>query len=347
MTMLDNIRKILLIVGVALLAIGMFANINLYVSMSSTLVDKVTWGGIGFFFDVAKIGFLIIAGYIWTVSNKPFVAVGAIVLFCCLTFVSLNTLFGYTSKVTQETEKREAINSMGFKAAQASLDSSTQKLESLSGYAALDSAALQSQLDGLLKKKAGYEAELASCPKDYITKCIRPAQSKIQAVSAEIAPLQSQFQGYQSYQGALATRERALQESKSALSSGASMETMHPMFTNGARFLKSSFDIEITPQDYKVWFLALSSVLCELVASYLLFVVAIIGGRNFHSIKEEQASRARVGDASDYSVAVAAPAGQASGSYLTRADLDSLLTEKLAMIAPPAPKTVEVVDSPK
>lgn len=281
---LNSLRKTLLICGVVMLLIAMFANVNLYLSLASTPIDRLTWGALGLVFDVVKITSLIVCGILWTVFNRPFAALLAFLAWLTLTGLSLSTLFGYTSKVTQETERQAAINSLSYKSAQAALESSGQRLGSLSGYANLDSAALQSQLDVLLRKRSAYEAELSACPRDYVTKCIKPAQAKLQAVAAEIVPIQRQMDGYNQYQGVVASKDRALNDSKTALLGGASVEVLHPMFTNGATLLNDVFGLQTTPAKLKVWFLALSATLCELLASFVLFLVAIMGGRDFHSI---------------------------------------------------------------
>jgi hypothetical protein len=280
-----NVKKALLVSGFVLLMIAMWANVNLYMSLASTPVDKLTWALMGFVFDVIKIAMLLIAGVLWTVFGRPFAGVLAFVAWLVLTGLSLSTLFGYTSKVTAESERKAAVESMSYKQAQASLDATNKRLEGLASYASLDSSSLQSQLDSLNAKKAQAESDLAACPRNYITNCVKPAKAKLAQVEGQIAPLQAKLSGYQEYQGLNSLKEQSLTASKTALAGGASIDALHPMFTNGSTLFHDVFNVEVTGYQLKVWFLALSAVLCELLASFTLFLVAAMGGKNFHAIE--------------------------------------------------------------
>ena len=282
---MSNIKKALLVSGFVLLLIAMWANVNLYISLASNPVDKLTWALMGFVFDVIKIAMLLIAGVLWTVFHKPFSGVLAFIAWVVLTGLSLSTLFGYTSKVTAESERKAAIEGMDYKQAQASLDSTNKRLEGLASYASLDSSSLQSQLDNLMSKKAQVESELAACPKNYITNCVKPAKARLAQLDAQLAPLQSQLTGYREYQGLNNLKTQSLTASKTALASGASMESLHPMFINGSTLFHDVFDVNVSGYQLKVWFLAISALLCELLASFTLFLVAAMGGKNFHAIE--------------------------------------------------------------
>jgi hypothetical protein len=274
---INNLTKILLVCGVIMLLIAMWANVNLYMSLASNPVDKATWATLGLVFDVVKITSLIVCGVLWTIFHRPFAALLAALAWLLLTGLSLSTLFGYTSKVTQETERHAAINSMGFKSAQAALESSEAKLNGLANFATPD-AGLQARYDALVAKRQAIQT-------DYITKCIKPARARLDAIANELAPLQQKMDGYQAYQGAMASKNAALNESKAALAGGASVETLHPMFVNGATLLRDVFGVEATPPQLKVWFLALSATLCELLASFVLFLTAVMGGRDLHKVE--------------------------------------------------------------
>ena len=285
---LPSIKKALLVSGFVLLFIAMWANVNLYMSLASTPVDKLTWALMGFVFDVIKIAMLLIAGVLWTIFHRPFAGVLALVAWLVLTGLSLSTLFGYTSKVTAESERKAAVGSMSYRQAQASLDITNKRLEGLVGYASLDASSIQSELDNLLVRKIQAESDLAACPRNYVTNCIKPAKTKLAQLDAQIAPLQEQLAGYREYQGLNSLKERSLNDSKAALARGASIESLHPMFINGSTLFRDVFDVNVTGYQLKVWFLAISAVLCELLASFTLFVVAAMGGKNFHAIENAE-----------------------------------------------------------
>ena len=282
---LPSIKKALLVSGFVLLLIAMWANVNLYMSLASTPVDKLTWALMGFVFDVIKIAMLLIAGVLWTVFHRPFAGVLAFVAWLVLTGLSLSTLFGYTSKVTAESERKAAVESMSYRQAQASLDATNKRLAGLVSYASLDVSSVQSELDNFLARKTQAESDLAACPRNYVTNCIKPAKTKLAQLDAQIAPLQAQLAGYREYQGLNSLKDKSLSDSKSALAGGASIESLHPMFINGSTLFRDVFDVNVTGYQLKVFFLAISAVLCELLASFTLFVVAAMGGKNFHAIE--------------------------------------------------------------
>jgi hypothetical protein len=287
----NSMKMTLLIVGVTLLAIAMFANVNLYMSLANSPIDKLTWAIMGFAFDVAKVMLLILSGALWAVFRKPFAALFSFVFWLVLTGVSLSTLFGYTSKVTQESERQAAINSMGFKSAQANLDSTERRLADMASVAGLDANGIQAKFDNLTQRKAAAETELAGCPRDYVTKCIKPARLKIEALQKELTPVETELNRVREYKGLQLSKASALESSRVALADGASEDTIHPMFSNGATVLNSMFGWQTTGRELKVWFLAVSAFLCELLASFLLLIVATIGGRNLHAIEGIESSR--------------------------------------------------------
>jgi len=287
---INSMRMTILIVGVTLLAIAMFANVNLYISLASSPIDKATWGIMGFAFDVAKVSLLILSGALWAVYRKPFAALFSFIFWLILTGVSLATLFGYTSKVTQESERTAAINSMGYKSAQSELENSETRLATMAGIAAIDAGALQAKYDSLNQRKQAAEATLNACPRNYLTKCVNPANAKLEAINRELAPVASQLNQVQEYQGLQATKTAAIESSRSALVGGASEDVLHPMFSNGAIILNELFKWKATGRELKVWFLAISAFLCELLASFLLLIVATIGGRNLHQVQGIQIS---------------------------------------------------------
>jgi len=282
---INSLRMTLLIVGVTLLAIAMFANVNLYVSLASSPVDKANWAIMGFAFDVAKVMLLIICGVLWSVYRKPFAALFSFLFWLVLTGISLWTLFGYTSKVTQESERQAAIESMGYKSSQASLENSEKRLSELAAVAAIDSNALQAKFDSLNQRKQAAEADLNACPRNYLTKCVNPAKAKLEAIQRDLAPIALQMGQVNEYRGLEKTKIGAIESSRLALSNGASDDVLHPMFGNSSIVLNDIFNISVTGRQLKVWFLAISAFLCELLASFLLLIVATIGGRNLHTVQ--------------------------------------------------------------
>jgi len=170
---INSLRMTLLLVGVTLLAIAMFANVNLYVSLASSPIDKANWAAMGLAFDVGKVTLLIVCGVLWSYYHRPVYALISFLFWLVLTAVSLMSLFGYTSKVTQESERQAAIESMGYKSAQSSLENSESRLAAMAGVAAIDAGALQAKYDSLNQRKMAVEAELNACPRNYLTKCVK------------------------------------------------------------------------------------------------------------------------------------------------------------------------------
>lgn len=277
----NTLKMILLPTGLVMLAIGMISNIQLYASLASSPQDKLEWSLLGFCFDVAKVSLVIVTGYFWY-AQKPIAAILSALAFLVLTGLSLLTLFGNVSRMTAESERAAAVQSTQYLSATETIKSTENQISSMAAYASLDVAAIQSQVATLQSKKANTENELKACPAGYVTKCIKPAQTRIAAIDAEIKPLQAKLDGRAQYDGLQNQKQQAIEESKNALANGASVSTMAPLFVNFSHLVNTWFEMTTTPYGVKIGFLAISSLMCELLATFLLYTVAFLGGPSLH-----------------------------------------------------------------
>jgi len=110
-------------------------------------------------------------------------------------------------------------------------------------------------------------------------------KAKLEAVQRELAPIASQLGQVQEYRGLQATKAGAIESSRTALAGGASDDVLHPMFPGLAIVYNDLTGSNVTGTKVKAWFLAISAFLCELLASFLLLIVATLGGRNLHSVQ--------------------------------------------------------------
>lgn len=325
---MDSIHKFIVVSGFIALLLSVIMGMQFYSSLAHNVIGQVTYVTAGALLTCLVVLTLSIALYSF---QKGFAIMGTMLTILWITLISLEILaeFGFLATQQERRAMEVAANSSQAKRAGDSLDSATAKVENLSQYASADINALQGELAGLQAELDGAEAKLAGCPSNYVTKCKNPARAEISRIEKKMEPLTTQINGYQSYQAALANKDNASKALDNTLTGKDVGLAMSPAYT----WLSRLTGIESENIQAGTSFLI----------AFLLSIWASFAGFILLRIKGDDQGQGR----SDFQVAVAAPAGQASGSYLTRADLDVLLTEKLALLSPPATKTVEVVDSPK
>ncbi|MGB1011905.1 MAG: hypothetical protein ACPGVP_19485, partial [Thiolinea sp.] len=96
---------------------------------------------------------------------------------------------------------QEAEASAPIRAIDAQLEAAREKLNSLSGFADSNKASQEAkQSEQLRSELRDAQAALSRCPTDYITKCINPAQKRIQALRQQLSGF-TYHTGNQSYTG--------------------------------------------------------------------------------------------------------------------------------------------------
>jgi outer membrane murein-binding lipoprotein Lpp len=144
--------------------------------------------------------------------------------------------FGFFSKSQDNLESQKNVAGLPYQAAKSRLDSANERLASMSNNASVDVMGLSAKRDALVAKKTTLSKELSSCGKNHFRACINPKKAEIDAISTEIAGLDSQLGSGQGYKGVLAERDAALKDLQANAKAGGSSESnMSPVFIYGER----------------------------------------------------------------------------------------------------------------
>ena len=162
----------------------------------------LTWVFIGGFIGLAIAKATIVSAVVtaYEKSLYPALFVGVLTLLGAYTIVYFAGSFhgGMESagKAAQEAEASAPI-----RAIDAQLEAARGKLNSLSGYADSNKASTEAkQSEQLRSELREAQIDLSRCPANYITKCINPAQKRIQALRQQLSAF-TYHTGNQNYSG--------------------------------------------------------------------------------------------------------------------------------------------------
>jgi outer membrane murein-binding lipoprotein Lpp len=173
--------------------------------------------------------------YAWR-ADKIVAAVFTGVVWLVLVGLMLVAEFGFFSKSQDNLESQKNVAGLPYQAAKARLDSANERLASMSNNASVDVSGLSAKRDALVAKKTTLSKELSQCPKNHFRACINPKKAEIDAISTEIAGLDSQLGSGQGYKGALTERDAALKDLQANAKAGGTSEShMSPVFIYGER----------------------------------------------------------------------------------------------------------------
>lgn len=319
---MDVIHKFIVVSGFIALLLAIVMGAQFYSSLAHNTLGVVTYVTAGALLTCLVVLSLSIALYSF---QKGFVIMGTMlsILWICLISLEILAEFGFLATQQERRAQEVAKDSTQARLAEESVKTAGARVENLAQYSGVDINAVQGDLASLQAELDGAQARLAGCPANFKTKCINPARSEITRLQKEMEPLEAQVNGYNSYQAAMASKESAGKELGEAL--------------NGK-------DVGLAMSPAYVWFSRLSGVSAEniqagtsFLIAFLLSIWASFAGFILLRIKGEGDANGNGyanGNGSGYQVAVSAP--QAQGNFLTKEDLDALLTQKLALLAPPA-----------
>lgn len=231
------IRNIVIGSGFAMWAISIIATINFWASLGDSAGSSGLYIATGLVISVIALIMLPIAVYAWR-ADKIVTSIFTGFIWLVLVGLMLTAEFGFFSKSQDNLESQKNVAGLPYQAAKARLDSANERLASMSNNASVDVAGLSAKRDALISKKTTLSKELSQCPKNHNRNCIFPKKAEIEALSTEIAGLDSQLGSGQGYKGVLAERDAALkdlQANAKAKAGGSSESNMSPVFVYGER----------------------------------------------------------------------------------------------------------------
>lgn len=285
--MSNNMRAMLIGMGLFFICLGIFLNFQLYTSLAgNSTLYKTSYGLIGIGLDVSKVlclslGVFLIAQRLTATIIAGIVSLG---FWLVLSAISLSAGWGFSLVVANDYETQAFLNSSQLQSAKVSVKSAQAKLDSASQYASTDIQVLTNRKEALDNALIVLERTLDGCPANYFTNCINPIKKKIEGVMKELTPLTAQVNGYQSYQSALSHKERMAQELAGLNVGSVNTDSyMHPLFIG----LASIFDS--TPQTAKYRLLLATFTLTELLGTLFFAIGALFSGKREFTLQDLQA----------------------------------------------------------
>jgi hypothetical protein len=291
----NNLRHVIMTIGLFLVGISLYCSFLLYTSFSPNLSDKAAWGGMGLGLDMFKNIALLAAFALWTLGffAARIISVLVFAAYALLSVLSFVAFFGFMATVQHKLEKDVLLDSNKYNSAVAAVESAEAKLSQFSRYADAERVAqAEAELANLQPRIAQIRQDMSRYANpDCTPKRDRRGApyttlagewcAKLRAAQAEAQPWQAQISGYSQYQAALSHRERMLNELAN-LDSG-SVDTgavIHPMFVDLGKLVAAA------PDEMKVMFMFVSSAAAEILGTLSVLIAWMLGRKRSFTLDE-------------------------------------------------------------
>lgn len=257
-----TLRKIVIGSGFLMWGLSVLATIQFWKSLGDSLSSSGVYILAGLVISFIALIMLPLTVHSWR-KNQIVLAVISAIIWCVLVSLMLIAEFGFFANSQESLESQKNVASIPYQAAKARLDSANERLASMSNNASVDVTGLSAKRDKLISQKTALAKELSQCPKNHNRNCINPKKAEIEAVSTEIAGLDSQLGSGQGYKGVLAERDAALKDLQAtAKASGSSESNMSSVFTWGERLTG------MPAKDIQVRLMVVLAIIIELWGSF-------------------------------------------------------------------------------
>ncbi len=283
-----GLRVSTMMIGVALCALSIMLNFQLYSSLTgSSNLEKFSYQYIGVAFDFAKIVCLLLAVYFWfRAANASGALIGTFCFFfyVILSGISLSAGWGFGLNATMHGEEERLAGSYTMQAFKGQIESGKHQADQFSAYANVDSAALKLQHEQLTSEMDTLTKKLRKCPRNWFTKCINPANAEIKKVREKLVRISTQLHGQSSYQSGISQQNVAAMNIGNLDGSKLGTQVFHPLFiAMGDLFL-------VTPRQAKQTLLLISFVVLELLGSLFFAIGLMTGGQSDGGGRERRRS---------------------------------------------------------
>lgn len=275
---MTSIRLVVISLAIGLGGLGILCNVMFYLSVTDG-ISSAFYGFIGFLFDCSKFTLIILVP-IFIVNGKLQEAIILGTSWFALTFISLISAYGFLSNTYQDGENIKLTKSLEYSLAKADVETASKRLQELYMFAdSKNLSDLQLEKKSLIAKKekilsgtvqnslganVGTLSQLSKgCSIDNWYS--RTYCTQITDIDKKIAHIDEKAGGYALYASALEAKKQAL-HTLSAITP-AQDTSLSPVFT----MLGVLFNLK-SPVKVKAWFLAITSVLLELLSSLFFYI---------------------------------------------------------------------------
>lgn len=264
-----TLEKIVAGTGFVMTALCMAAGVQFYHSMGGNGFESAVYIGVGLCIAVIAIALLPVTVIAWH-NHRVIGAIIACFFWICLMFLQVFAELGFFAASQSNLENVNNVNSIGYAAAKARLDSANARLDGMSSGAGVDVAGLSASLTTLKAQKLAANQKLVKCPKGHNANCKDPLKAEIASLSEEITKLESQLGGSRGYQGIVAERESALKDLQTvAKTDGVATSNIAPVWVYAERFFGKP------ARTIQVFMIVFMSVLMELWGSYSAYILMV------------------------------------------------------------------------
>lgn len=147
------------------------------------------------------LGLVLTSSYFMATTAFEYYASIILIVLCFLidVFAGMTVLYENYEKMVQ-TAMKQSQEYQTYRERRAAIQ---KKIDSYSQFASVDPNSLQIQLNGLEEQLKSARNELATCPSNYVTNCIKPKKAEISAIEQKKSPFIEQINGYNAYMGAV------------------------------------------------------------------------------------------------------------------------------------------------
>jgi len=253
-------------IAMGLVVMGILCNVIFYSEFGQGF-SSVVYALIGLLLDLTKIAIIgLFVMFIGDFEKNIIETTVCVVVWFVLSLLSFGAAYGFLSQVNERYEVDRLRASNIYTQHEDAIQMAQQKLDGLSQYASVNLQGLESQRAALALSIVQWESKKNQCPQNWYTKCINPAQAKINSLQAELFPVKNQLAGYAAYQAAVQHKQTAV-ENFSQLDSSNAVQ-YHSLFVNVGEMTNSN------PSSVKSLLIFLTSLAVELLASVLFFLKA-------------------------------------------------------------------------
>jgi len=253
-------------IATGLVVMGILCNVIFYSEFGQGF-SSVVYATIGLLLDLTKIAIIgLFVMFIGDFERNLIETTICVITWFVLSVLSFGAAYGFLSQVNERYEVERLRASNIYTQHEDAVQIAQQKLDGLSQYASVNPQSLESQRATLALSIVQWESKKNQCPQNWYTKCINPAQAKIDSLQAELLPVKNKLAGYAAYQAAVQHKQTTV-ENFSQLD-GSNAVQYHPLFVNVGEMTNSN------PRSVKSLFILLTSFVTELLASILFFLKA-------------------------------------------------------------------------
>jgi len=275
-----GLRAATTLVGIALCALSIMLNFQLYSSLTgSSNLEQFSYQYIGVSLDIAKVLCLLLASYFWFKSSDGrAVLLGSFcfIFYVALSSISLSAGWGFGLNATANGERERLASSYTMKAFEGQIEEGKQKASNFASFANVDSTTLKAKQGRILVDIETATLKLSKCPRNWFTNCINPANAELREYRRQLAEISTQLKGKASYQAGISEQNTAAMQIGKLDGSQMGTQVFHPLFiAMGDLFL-------VTPRQAKQVLLLITFVVLELLGT-LLFTIGLISSNKGQS----------------------------------------------------------------